>query len=420
VARPRPGLRWLFAGVGKFLILPLFLLAGPVLAAIAFGVDTAKVFYDLKGGLLDAGTAILNGHSPYQPAFLAHQAAIMRSGRIALGETSQHPFSIPVYPAFANVIVVPLSLLPAGVAEGIYTLLSIAAMGGAVWLLGVRDWRCYALVAVSWPFLYGVYLGAIGPFLVLGAAVAWRWRDRLWPPALGVASIIAVKIFPWTLAVWLFVTGRRRAFLLCAGACLALTIGAWALIGFHGLLQYPKMLSEMSSLQEGRADSIVTGLLVAGVSPAVATAVALLLTAGLLGLAWRVARHGGEDGDRRAFGLMIIAAFTGTPIVWEHYMVLIFIPIAMVSPRASRLWLAPVVLPVLELLSPQIIPDSNRLQAYSPDALRGVLPWLAFELLLTVWLTTTPAQRRGWVAAVRRRVPGVRSGAPGASSLELA
>ena len=73
-------------------------------------------------------------------------------------------------------------------------------MVGGIWLLGVRDWRCLALTLISWPFMFGVFLGAIGPFLVLGAGVAWRWRERIWPPALALATIVAVKIFPWTLA----------------------------------------------------------------------------------------------------------------------------------------------------------------------------------------------------------------------------
>ena len=61
----------------------------------------------------------------------------------------------------------------------------------------------------------------------------------------------------------------------------------------------------------------------------------------MLALARRLAS--GPEGDRRAFGLAVIAALTATPIVWEHYMVLLFVPIALMSPRLSRAWLIPVV-----------------------------------------------------------------------------
>lgn len=403
----RTRLRFLAFGLSRYLLLPVLLIAGPLFASMAVGVDTHNLLYDFKGGLYNAGVAILHGHSPYRGTFLAHQAAIMRAGHIALGETTKRPFSVPVYPAAANVAIVPLSALPLWLAGSIYTLGSIAAMLGGIWLLGVRDWRCFALVSLSWPFLYGMYLGAINPFLVLGAGVAWRWRHRLWPPALGLATIVALKIFPWTLAAWLLFTRRWRTLALTVVACGLLTFGAWAAIGFHGLAQYPQMLSNVSYLQEGRADSVVTVLVVAGAGPSLASVGAIALALGVLGLAWRAARR--PDGDRRAFGLVVIAALMGTPIVWEHYMVLVFIPIAMLSPRASRLWLVPVVLPIVELMSRIVIPDSSRLQAYSPNALRGALPWLCVEVALTVLLCTTVEQRAAVRAKLRGLVPAPRA-----------
>src|ERR1019366_4452808 len=118
----------------------------------------------------------------------------MQAGGIARGETAATAFSIPVYPAFANLLVVPFSLLPFALSAVLYTLASAVAMVGGIWLLGVRDWRCLILSLISWPFLFGAYLGAIGPFLVLGVGTAWRWRQRVFPPALAIASIVAAKI----------------------------------------------------------------------------------------------------------------------------------------------------------------------------------------------------------------------------------
>jgi hypothetical protein len=48
--------------------------------------------------------------------------------------------------------------------------------------------------------------------------------------------------------------------------------------------------------------------------------------------------------DRRALAAMIGVSFVATPILWPHYLVLLFIPIAFASPTFSPLWLAPVVL----------------------------------------------------------------------------
>jgi hypothetical protein len=397
-ARPSLGVvavlhtRWFWRTTLVGLATCAMLLTGPLMTAALFA--HGKELFDFRGGLYNAGVAILHGRSPYQPGFLAHQAAVMRAGGIARGETTKLAFSIPVYPAFANVLVVPLSLLPVWVAGALFTLISCAAMYGGVRLLGVRDWRCFAVVACSWPFLYGLYLGAIGPFLVLGAGVAWRWRDRLWPPALGIAAIVAAKIFPWTLAIWLLITRRYRALALTAAAGAVLTFGAWALIGFHGLSQYPQMLSNMSFLQEGRADSIVTVLRVAGISSAAANVCAIIAALGILALAWRVSH--GDDGDRRAFGLAVLAALSGTPIVWDHYMVLLFVPIALCSPQFSALWLGPLAASTLWIGSTAIIKDSHHVQAASPNALRAALIYLGLQLMIGVVLCTTAQQRAVW------------------------
>lgn len=312
------------------------------------------ILYDFHGGLYNAGVAIRHGHNPYQPGFLAHQAAIMRAGGIAIGETARHVFSIPVYPAPANVAIIPLSLLPLWLAGAIYTALSVAAMVLALHLLGVRDWRCPAIALLSWPFIHGLFLGALGPFLVLGLAVSWRWRSRLWPPAIAVASIVVAKIFPWPLGVWLLITRRYKALALAVALALLVTLGAWAVIGWQGLAQYPQMLANLSFIQELRAVSLVAVLIAIGFSPGIASALALSAAAGLLGLAWRLSRR--PDGDSVAFSLAILAALTGTPIVWDHYLVLLFVPIALYSPRLSALWFVPLGAPIFTVLSVVVAP----------------------------------------------------------------
>ena len=355
----------------------------------------SRLLYDFRGGLYDAGRSVLHGASPYRPAFLAHQAAVMQAGGIAIGETAARPFSVPVYPALANAIVVPLSLLPFWAAGVVFSLAAAAAMIGGMWLLGVRDCRCLILTLVSWPFTFGLFLGAIGPFLVLGAGVAWRWRERLWAPALALATIVAVKVFPWTLGVWLLITRRYRAAAAATGLGVVLTLAAWALIGFQDLAQYPQMLSEVSSLQENRAVSVGGLLVLAGVGSGAANVIVIAAGLAILGLARRLASE--PDGDRRAFSLAVLAALTATPIVWEHYMVLLFVPIALLSPRLSRLWLIPILPGIITALSYVVIPGSAHVGAFSADTLRTTLPWLAAELTTAVAVCTTAKQRSAWM-----------------------
>jgi hypothetical protein len=409
-ARPSAPLRageasragWFASRMVSWLVLPALVLLGLAHSAQVVAAQHTRSFFDYKGGLYEAGVKILHGANPYRAGYLAHQAAIMHAGGIAVGETSAHVFSIPLYPAPANLAIVPLSLLPYWWSAALYTVLAFAAMWLGVRLLGVRDWRCHAMWLVSWPFLFGALLGAIGPFIVLGAAIAWRWRARLWPPALSVGALVAVKIFPWTLVVWLLITRRWRALALAVVSGLVLTFGAWAVIGFHGLADYPRMLSDATFIQEGRADGVATVLLVLGASARVAQGIALLTGIAALAAAWRALRL--PDGDRRAFGLAIIAALVSTPIVWDHYMVLLFVPIALLSPRFSRMWLLPAITPTLITLSFAVFPLASHAEAASPDALHYALGWLAAQAILGTWLSTTAERRAQLAANARARV----------------
>jgi hypothetical protein len=396
-------LAWYAARLLRWMVLPALMLGGLAYPVVMLSNQDERGFFDFKGGLYNAGVSILHGANPYRAAYLAHQAAIMRGGGVAVGESIKHVFSVPLYPAPANLAVIGLSALPYWWAAGIYTALAFGAMWLALRLLGVRDWRCHAMWLISWPFLLGAILGAVGPFLVLGAAVAWRWRERVWPPALAVAALVAVKLFPWTLGAWLLVTRRWRALALAIAGCLVLVVGAWAVVGFQGLAGYPKMLSDATFIQEGRADSIATVLLVFGVPARLAQAIGTLAGVAVLGLAWRM-RHG-PDGDRRAFGLAIIASLVATPIVWDHYMVLLFAPIALLSPRFSKLWLLPVITPTLITLSFAVFPPVHgRPRPASPDALHSALSYMIAQAVIAFYLCTTPERRSALARSLRARL----------------
>ncbi|HEY1524264.1 MAG TPA: glycosyltransferase family 87 protein [Solirubrobacteraceae bacterium] len=378
---------------------------------VCIGWALANVFtqhhllYDFKGGLYNAGVAILNGHNPFHADYIAHQAAIMRAGGIAVGETSAHAFSLPVYPAPANLAVVPFSLLPYWVAGALFTVLSVAAMVLALRLLEVRDWRCYGLALISWPFAFGLELGTLGPLLVLGVAGLWRWRDRLWPPAIALAAIVIAKVFPFPLAAWLIITRRYRQLALTAALGAAVTLAAWAMLGFAGLTSYPTMLSNLSFIQEGRSDSVVAVLLAAGFSAPAAQAAALLAVAGLLGLAWQFNRSG--EHQREAFGLAVMAALTATPIVWDHYLVLLFVPIALLSPSYSKLWLVPLASPILVLFSTAIVPLGHVPPSHSPHNTRMAIVSLCLEAFVVFRLCRPRSSAR--------REPVVEAAAAGAT-----
>jgi alpha-1,2-mannosyltransferase len=363
--------------------------AVPVLSAllilvVGFAAGHGSFLYDFQGGLYDGARDVLHGRNPYPTAYLHHQASVARAGG-----TPQTVLYLPVYPPAPLVATVPLALLPYAVAGVLFWLASAAALVLALRLLDVSDWRCYGLAFASWPVQHGLLLGALTPLLVLGSAVLWRYRSSVWLPASAAAAMIAAKLFPWPLAVWLLVTRRFRAALLSLVLAAGATVFAWAVLGFQGLRDYPRTLGDLSFVSEPQGVSLVSLLRFLGASSGLARALALVAGAALLALAWRLARA--PAGERRAFGLAVVAALVASPMVWPHYLALLIVPVALLSPRLSALWLVP----LLTYLAPT-------------DQLRGrawvFVPYLGV-IALVGWLSAAEGSSRTLRLALRRLGP---------------
>jgi hypothetical protein len=74
-------------------------------------------------------------------------------------------------------------------------------------------------------------------------------------------------------------------------------------------------------------------------------------------------------------------------------MVLLFVPVALLSPTLSRLWLLPLCTPLINLITDAVFPLPAKVGAFSPDLLRVDVPWLLVELAIGFMLTTTVEQR---------------------------
>jgi Glycosyltransferase family 87 len=250
------------------------------------------------------------------------------------------------YPPLLAFLAAPFEQLSAGGATLAWTLLSLAAIGVALWLLGVRDWRCYALAAV-FPFTRSaVDLGTVGPVLLLAVAVAWRWRDRIVEPAVAVGAAVALKLFLCPLAVWLALTRRIGAAVAAIGTGLALAFIPWAVIGFAGIGDYPGLLHHLSDDEATSSYSVVALVVRAHLPEAAGVAVSLVVAAALLvAAAWigRDERRAPRDRDVATLTLALAAALAASPIVWVHYFLLLLVPLALARPQLSLLWLVPFV-----------------------------------------------------------------------------
>ena len=291
---------------------------------------------------LTAGEDVLAGRSPYlEPEEFEGEA--------------QSPYAYPPVLAFASA---PLTALPEERADTfvpgvVFTLLLIAATVGALFLLGVRDWRCYPIALLYPPTLEAFEYGAIGPLLLLLVAVAWRWRDRVGVAAGATGLAVVLKLFLWPLPVWLAATRRLRTAVLCIVTAEALALLSWAAIGFSGLVDYPRLLRELERLEAEQSYSAFAVFRAVGLSDPVAEVLALACGIALLAAAWRAARAGDrttDERDRRSLTLAVAAGLVVTPILWLHYLVLLIVPIALARPRLSLLWFAPLAFTVFELL----------------------------------------------------------------------
>jgi hypothetical protein len=243
------------------------------------------------------------------------------------------------YPPLLAFLVVPLHPLGAAAAAVIWTLLSLAAIGGALWLLGLRDWRCYALAAV-FPFTRSaIDLGTVAPLLLLAVAVAWRWRDTLVRPALAIGAAVALKLYLWPLVFWLGVTRRFRAAVAAVACGAVLVLLPWAVLGFKGLSGYPGVLHRLSDEEATSSYSIVALAVRAHLPESAGVAISMVVALALLAAAAWLARD--RNAEVEVVTLVVAAALAASPIVWVHYFLLLLVPLALVSPRLSLLWFVP-------------------------------------------------------------------------------
>ncbi len=285
--------------------------------------------YDLAV-FFDAADAVIAGRSPFPPDAAA-----------VVGDTNY------VYPPLLSLALAPLAVIPETVAIVVWIAVLGTALAGALWLLGVRDWRVLPVMLLWLPTRDAVWAGTVGPLLALGMAVAWRYRDerpRLASVALGLD--VALKVFTWPLVVWLAVTRRVGAALLATLVAAGAALAAWAVIGFDGILEYPSLLRRLSELEGDRSYSVAALGEALGLPDSRAVVVSVLGGLGLVVLGVRAARDARlprSERDRIALTATIGAALALTPILWIHYLVLLAVPLALARPRLSLLWFLPVI-----------------------------------------------------------------------------
>jgi hypothetical protein len=310
--------------------------------------------WDSRFAYLQAAESVLEGKSPYPSV----------DDPILVEDKGY------VYPPQLAFAFVPLTPLPVDVAAGIAIIMSLTAVLAALAVVGVRDVRCYAAVLVWAPAWNAIENANVSAALTLAVALVWRFRATVWPLAAALGLAVSTKLFLWPLIVWAVATRRLRAAWLALALGTAITFAAWAAIDFKSLTAYPALVSRISEIQAERSYSIPGMAAALGFDPVVGQALMLIAGAALLVVGVNLGRHGD---DRRAFTCALAATLALTPIVWQHYLAILVVPLALARPRFSALWLLPAVL----WLSPRV---------GNGDGLEPFLPALVVVLLVSLLL----------------------------------
>src|SRR5207249_609110 len=177
----------------------------------------------------------------------------------------------------------PRSVRTASLGRAAAVVASVVFLGLlTLWVLGVRDWRCYGIVFLWPPFLAAVKTGNITALLGLSAALTWRFRDRASVAGASVGVSLAAKLLLWPLLVWLGATRRWRAALLSVAFAVGLLALSWAVIGFAGLLDYPDLLRRLQDVEAPQSYTLYALGLDLGAPGWLARAMWAMLAMGLL------------------------------------------------------------------------------------------------------------------------------------------
>ncbi|MEO8272546.1 MAG: glycosyltransferase family 87 protein [Chloroflexota bacterium] len=252
--------------------------------------------------------------------------------------TSMGAFGLFFYPPPFALLVLPFALLPTDTGITLWTLALVAASLAAVALLPVsRRVRLLVLLlaALSWPLMYSIKLGQVGPILLLLFAIGWRWLDKPWPFGIAAGLGTVIKVQPALLIGWAVVTGRRRAAAIAVATVGILAAIATVVAGPQAWLDEATLLGRASQpVLNEHGFGFARLAYEAGAGETVATVI-YLANAGLVVLVtafavWRCTTVA-------SYLAVVIASQFLSPVLWDHYALVLLLPTAWLLSR-GRWW----------------------------------------------------------------------------------
>ena len=246
-------------------------------------------------------------------------------------------FAIYLYPPPFALLVVPFAVMPEPL--GVWTWIGglLLAFLAGCWLMPVRRdvrWLTVLLGGAMWPLVYSLKLGQVGPLLFLAFAAGWRWIDRPAPLGVSIAAGTVVKVQPALLFAWAVATRRWRAAAIgIAGLAVASAL-VTPLVGAATWFDYLAILGRVSApITTPHLFSPGAVLFQLGVPESAAFAAhlaTLAVTVGLVVYAWFRAS------PEASYLATAIASQLLSPLLWDHYAMLLLLPVAYLVDRGHR------------------------------------------------------------------------------------
>lgn len=274
--------------------------------------------------------------------FLAYHQAVVRllDGRplYDMSFTETGGFGLFYYPPTFAPLILPLGLMSAVTATWAWIGGSLAAFVAGVAVLPVsRSVRWWLILLAGWsfPFVHAVKLGQVGPVLFALFAIGWRWLDSPGPLGLSGALGAAIKMQPGFVLVWALLTRRWAAVVVGAVALAVLGVVSLVLAGFGAWTDFLTLLrtvtDPITTAKNLTPGAVAFQLGVAAESAALIQLASTVLVAlvFLAAVRWATAEA--------SFLVAVVASQLVSPIVWDHYAMLLLLPVGYLL-AAGRWW----------------------------------------------------------------------------------
>jgi hypothetical protein len=273
--------------------------------------------------------------------FLSYDDAVRRffAGGVLYDQSFDYTgaFGLFYYPPPFVLLAAPLSVLEPALAAWIFTAILGLTFALAVAILPVSTtirWVILLLGGLSWPLVYAIKLGQVGPILLLTFTIGWRWMDRPWRFGVATAVGTAIKIQPALLFGWALLTGRRRAVVLGLAVLAVLALAATLVAGPTSWIDQATLLARVSKPID-TPHNFTPGRVAweAGASQALAWAVQIANWAAVaVVVLWATLRCA----PVASYLAIVVASQLISPILWDHYALMLLLPVAWLISRGHR------------------------------------------------------------------------------------